>query len=30
MVDSNYMRISLNDVHFFGYHGIYEEEKILG
>ena len=30
MADSIYMRISLNDVHFFGYHGIYEEEKILG
>ena len=30
MAEKNYMRISLNDVHFFGYHGIYEEEKILG
>ena len=30
MAENNYMRISLNDVHFFGHHGIYEEEKILG
>ena len=30
MAENNFMRISLNDVHFFGHHGIYEEEKILG
>ena len=30
MADTSNMRISLNDIHFFGYHGIYEEEKILG
>lgn len=30
MADTSNMRISLNDVHFFGHHGIYEEEKILG
>lgn len=24
------MRISLNDVEFFAFHGMYEEEKILG
>ncbi len=24
------MRISLNEVHFFGFHGMYAEEKILG
>lgn len=30
MPEINNMRISLNDVHFFGYHGMYEEEKIVG
>ena len=30
MAATTTMRISLNDVHFFGYHGMYEEEKILG
>jgi dihydroneopterin aldolase len=30
MSNSDTMRIHLQDVHFFGNHGMYEEEKILG